>query len=142
MVASKLVLPKEAKVTRRSMLEYAQELRGRYFRSSKATKSRMLDEFTQITGLHRKAAIRLLHRADRPKAGKRRGRPKQYGSELLEVLKAVWEASDRLCSRRLQPFIFEMVSILVRHGELHITAAVGSQKTQTQFLHRGANLSD
>ena len=114
-------------MTRRSMLEYAQELRCRYFRSSKAAKSRMLDEFTQITGLHRKAAIRLLHRADRPKAGKRRGRPKQYSSELIEVLKAVWEASDRLCSRRLQPFIFEMVSILVRHGELHITAAVESQ---------------
>jgi len=109
------------------MLEYAQELRGRYFRSSKAAKGRMLDEFTQITGLHRKAAIRLLHRMDRPRAGKRRGRPKQYGSDVVEVLKAAWEASDRLCSRRLQPFIFEMVSILVRHGELHITAEMQGQ---------------
>ena len=112
-------------------LDIHKELRGRYFRPSKAAKSRMLDEFTQITVLYRKAAIRLLHRTDQPRAGKRHGRPKQYGPAMVEVLKTVWEASDRLCFRRLQPFIFEMVNILVRHGELHITAGMGFAALET-----------
>ena len=55
-IASKLVLPKEVKVTRRSIMEYAQALRSRYFGASKEEKGKMLDEFTQVTGLHRKAA--------------------------------------------------------------------------------------
>jgi hypothetical protein len=32
-------------------------------------------------------------------------------------LRAIWEATDRLCSRRLQPFIPEMVKVLRHHGE-------------------------
>ena len=42
--------------------------------ASKEEKGKMLDEFTKVTGLHRKAAIRLLNRVSRPTAGKRRGR--------------------------------------------------------------------
>ncbi len=77
----------------------------------------MLDEFTQVTGLHRKAAIRLLNRPSQPGAGKRRGRPRKYGRGAAEALTVVWEASDRLCSKRLQPFIHEIVKILRQHGE-------------------------
>ena len=110
-------------MTRRSILEYARSLRDRYFRASKEAKGRMLDEFTQVTGLHRKAAIRLLSRACRQSAAKRRGRPRKYIS-AVQALRAVWEASDRLCSRRLQPFIPELVRVLRRHGEQPIGADV------------------
>ena len=44
-------------MTRRSILEYAQALRSRYYKASKEEKGKMLDEFTKVTGLHRKAAI-------------------------------------------------------------------------------------
>ena len=44
-------------MTRRSVLEYVQAaLRNRYFRALKEEKNKVLDEFTQVTGLHRKAA--------------------------------------------------------------------------------------
>jgi hypothetical protein len=82
----------------------------------------MLDEFTQVTDLHRKAAIRLLNRPRLSGMGKRRGRKRQYGPQVAGALKAVWEASDRLCSRRLKPFLPEMVKILRRHGEQQIDA--------------------
>ena len=113
-VASKLVLPKEVKVTRRSIAEYAEALRERYFRASREEKGRILDEFTQVTGLHRKAAIRLLHR---PRCGTcgRRGRPAAY-KDMIQPLKVIWEASDRLCSKRLHPFLPEMIKVLRRHG--------------------------
>jgi hypothetical protein len=84
----------------------------------------MLDEFTEVTGLHRKAAIRLLNRQGQPVTSKRRGRKRKYGTEVTEALRVVWEASDRLCSRRLQPFLPEMVRILRRHGEQQIDAAM------------------
>jgi len=87
----------------------------------------MLDEFTQVTGLHRKAAIRLLHRPGQPRAGKRRGRPRKYGTGESEALRAVWEVSDRLCSKRLQPFLPEMVKVLRQHGEQIIDAATEAQ---------------
>jgi hypothetical protein len=103
-------------VTRRSILEYVQAIRGRYFRASKKEKGKILDEFTQVTGLHRKAAIRLLKRINQPAGNKRCGRPRKYG-RVGEALRVVWEASDRLCSRRLQPFIPEMVRVLRQHGE-------------------------
>jgi hypothetical protein len=121
------VLPKEVKVTRRSILEYVQALRSRYFRATKEEKGKMLDEFTQVTGLHRKAAIRLLNRPSHSRAVKRRGRPRKYVTGVAEALKVVWEASDRLCSKRLQPFIPEMVKVLRQHGEQIIDAATETQ---------------
>jgi len=113
-------------VTRRSIMEYVQAIRSRYFQASKEEKGRMLDEFTQVTGLHRKAAIRLLNRPSQPGAGKRRGRPATY-REVIRPLKVIWEASDRLCSRRLQPFLPEMIKVLRHHGEQQIDAATEAQ---------------
>ena len=127
MVASKIVLPKEVEVTRSSILEYSEAIRSRYFRASKTGKGKMLDEFTQVTGLHRKAAIRLLNRSSQPVVTKRRGRKRKYDSAVVEVLKVVWEASDRLCSRRLKPFLPEMVKVLRRHDEQQIHADMEAQ---------------
>ncbi len=110
-------------MTRRSIMEYVQALRSRYLGTSRAEKGKMLDEFTQVTGLHRKAAIGLLHRPSRPGVGKRRGRPRKYGTGEAEALRVAWEASDRVCSRRLQPFLPEMVKVIRQHGEQIIDAA-------------------
>ena len=80
MVAPEIVLPEGGEMTRGSIQEYAEELRGHYLVASKDEKGRTLDQFTVLTGCHRKAAIRLLARAHRP-AGGRRGRPRRYGAE-------------------------------------------------------------
>ena len=114
-------------MTRRSILEYAQALRPRYLKASKEEKSKMLDEFIKNTGFHRKAAIRLLNRASRLTSGKRRGRKRKYGLEVAQALKQIWEATDRLCSKRLKPFMPEMVNVLRRHGEQRIDADMEGQ---------------
>lgn len=44
-----------------------------------------------------------------------------------EALKEIWEASDRLCSRRLKPFIVEMIKVMRRHGETSIDASLEAQ---------------
>ena len=113
-------------MTRRSILEYAEALKPRYVKASKEEKSKMLDEFIKVTHFHRKAAIRLLNRVSRL-TSKRRGRKRKYGLGETKVLKEIWEASDRLCSKRLKPFIPEMVSVLRQHGEQRIDAAMEMQ---------------
>ena len=87
----------------------------------------MLDEATEVTGYHRKRAIRLLRRGWNGVAVDRRGRARQYGVEVVAALKEVWEASDQMCSRRLQPFLPELVEVLDRHGELTVSEGVKNQ---------------
>jgi hypothetical protein len=78
-------------VTRQSIQEYVAAIRERYRKASKEEKGKILDEFTKVTGLHRKAAIRLLHRPSQSRAVKRRGRPRKYGTGVAEALRVVNE---------------------------------------------------
>lgn len=109
-----------------SIREYAAALRPRYQAASKEGKGRLLDEFCAVTGYHRKAAVRLLSRAA-PKEGRRCGRPRQYGTVVAAALREVWEAADRICSKRLTPYLPELVAVLERHGELDWQAGVREQ---------------
>lgn len=114
-------------MTRGSILEYAAAVRGRYLSSTKKEKTKILDEFTQVTRLHRKAAIRLLHRPVRQKSGERRGRRPQYSAAAVRALKMAWETEGRMCGKRLQPFLPELLRVLRRHGELAIIAEVEAE---------------
>ena len=124
-------------MTRRSIMEYAEAVRERYLRSAKATKTKILDEFVAATGLHRKAAVRLLNRVNKKNGGKKPGRPKLYSLEAMSALKVAWEASDRLCSKRFQPFLPEMVGILKRAGELSVT-----EETEGELSRMSASTID
>ncbi len=124
-------------MTRRSILEYAEAVRERYLRSSKKKKTEMLNEFVATTGLHRKAVIRLLNRRSRSSVRKRRGRPRLYGLEAMAALKVVWEATDRLCSKRFHPFLPELAGILKRKGELSL-----SEETEAQLCQMSPSTID
>ncbi len=113
-------------MTRGSIRQYAAAVRDRYLRGSRAEQKIILDEFCKVTGYHRKSAIRLLHRV-RTGSSERRGRPKEYGSDFVAALKIAWEATTCLCSKRLAPFMKELVPVLEHHGELKVTEAVHSQ---------------
>ncbi len=112
-------------MTKGLVREYAAAIRDRYHRASKLEKKKILDEFVKVTGYHRKAAIRLLLKEPKLK-DKTPGRPSSY-HEVIEPLKTIWEASDRLCSKRLQPFLPEIIQVLKRKGELQINAQVEAQ---------------
>jgi hypothetical protein len=105
-----------------SVREYAASLRPRYRLAARRDKSRLLDEFCRVTNRDRKVAIRLLRYP--PKRARRRpGRPRRYLSTLRPVLEQVWEASDYLCSKRLAPFLPELLEALERHDEVVLSAA-------------------
>jgi len=63
-------------VTQRSIEEYAEAIRARYFRAAKKAETEILNEFVATTGSHRKAVIRSLNRMGRPRRDKKRGRPR------------------------------------------------------------------
>jgi hypothetical protein len=112
-------------MTLSSVKEYAAAIRERYQKADREGKGKILDEFVKVTGYHRKAVIRLLCKPAGV-AMRHRGRPGEYQG-VFEPLKLIWEASDRLCSKRLKPFLPEMVQVLRRNGELHVDAATESQ---------------
>ncbi len=117
-------------MTRGSIQEYTEAVRWRYLSARKEEKGRILDEFIKVTGYHRKAAIRLLHRKGSQKRETKRGRRRRYGYEAVEALRKVWEASDRLCSKRLKPFIGELARVMRQHGELTINTSLESELCQ------------
>lgn len=114
-------------MTQGSIREYTEAVRERYMRASKKEKGRVLDEFTAVVGCQRKSAIRLLRGRRQSWAGRRRGRPRRYGHEVARVLKMAWEATDRLCSKRLHPFLPELIPVLRRHGDSFISAEVADE---------------
>ena len=117
-------------MTRASIREYSEAVRWRYLQAPKKEKGKILDEFTKVTGYHRKAIIRLLHRVNQPNANRKRGRPRQYSAAVVGALRIAWEATDRLCSKRLHPFLPELVKALRRHGERTMTAEIETQLCQ------------
>jgi hypothetical protein len=105
-------------MSKRSKQELTKEIHPRYLRASKAEKKKILDEFTAATGYHRKYAIKLLKHGIKRKGYKKIGRKKKYQGEVVDVLEKFWDISGRICSKRLHPFLPEMVSVLEREGEL------------------------
>lgn len=114
-------------MTRRAVREYADAVRGRYHGASKKEKGKILDEFVAVVGCHRKSAARLLGRKSGQKSSGKRGRPRQYAGEVVDVLRLAWEATDHLCSKRLQPFLPELVPVLCKHGDRYISRVVAEK---------------
>lgn len=124
-------------MTRRSIIEYAKAARPRYERATKKAKTVILNEFIANTGMHRKAAIRLLNKSERLNKRKRSGRPRLYSIETELALRKAWEATDCLCSKRLQPFLSELMEVLTRTGEIKVT-----DHTREQLISMSASTID
>ena len=96
----------------------------RYREASKKDKSRMLDEFVAIAGCHRKHAVRLLCQSeDAAVRTVPKGR-RIYDEAVRQALTVIWEASDRICGKRLKAALPSMVESLERHGHLDLDPGV------------------
>lgn len=92
--------------------------------SSKDAKALILNEFIAITGFHRKHAIRLLNGGASRRQPTRRGRTSVYDEAVRQALIVLWEASDRICGKRLKPLIPLLISSLERRGHLKLESVV------------------
>jgi len=111
-------------MSQRSKRELAETVYPRYLKADRDGKATILDEFVAVTGYHRKYAIRLLKHGPKPKGHKKIGRSKVYQGAVVQALEQIWEICGRICSRRLKPFLPEIIAVLERHDELSLTPEV------------------
>lgn len=117
-----------------SRKEYLREVRRLYKKAkTKKDKSELISDVVDITGIHRKAAIRALrNKPDRYK--KPSGPTITYDGPFHKALLICWRAENYICAERLQPFLPELVDKLESLGELKIT-------TETKQLLLSASIS-
>lgn len=108
--------------------ELVQRLHPRYLKSDRQEKTRILDEFVAVTGMHRKAAIRHLRQQNIP-TKERRGQQKIYTGSVVSALVTIWRVCDCICGKRLQPILADMIASLERQAELKLDPA-----TKTMLL--------
>lgn len=115
-------------MSRSSVHECAAVLRTMYQSADRIRRKEILKEFLELTGYHRKSALRLfsLHVAPKREVAstRKRGRPHTYEPAVAAALQIAWEAANCICSRRLQPFMPKLLEALRRHGELVVEAEV------------------
>jgi transposase InsO family protein len=96
-------------MSHRSRWEYFRAIYARYRLADRKLKQVILNEFCANTGYHRKYAIRLLNGPPpgRTQPGRVRGRSRSpsYGSAVVSVLQAVWEAAGYPWSVRLKALV-------------------------------------
>lgn len=107
----------------------------RYQRASKKERTRILDEFTALTGYHRSYArfvlrnwgrkriltihgIRTIYVFGQQRKRKPSQRPRTYDRRVISPLKFLWALSSGLCGKRLAVFIRTTLPILERFEEL------------------------
>jgi hypothetical protein len=100
-------------------------------------KSKLLDALTETTGYNRKYAMYLLNHAQVGQATPKYTRPRRYGPEVQHALFLVWHAANRICAKRLMPFLPTMVEALERHEHLHL-----SEECHRQLLSMSAATAD
>jgi hypothetical protein len=119
---------------RRALL---QQTVPRYREASPSQKRMLLDAFVAATGYHRTYARWLLNHADEVQPTLRRPRPAQYGPEVQHALFLAWHAANRICAKRLIPFLPILIEALERHEHLQI-----SEECRRQLLLMSAATAD
>ena len=154
-------------VRRQSKREYMARMQRRYLKATKREKSTLLDEVIEVTGYHRRHAVRVLRHGRFPDSklaelvavqglaspgrrlpsrgggggggggGRSPGRPRVYSSVVVGALRTAAEASNWLCGKRLAPFLEELVPALEAEGELRLAV-----EDRTQLLAMSARTID
>ena len=100
----------------------------RYREASRKQKTVILNEFLASTGYKRKYAIRLFSFPEIPAANTiKRPRPRFYERAVQEALEVAWCAANCIASKRLAPFLKELVPVLEHHGYLTLNDEVRGQ---------------
>jgi hypothetical protein len=111
-------------MTHATRTELANAVRGRYRTVSGKAKRRILDEFIAATGYHEKSAIRVLNSHPGGKVRQTRHRPSLYDEAARAALIVLWEASDRVCGKRLKALLPILLSALERNGHLKLNEEI------------------
>jgi hypothetical protein len=114
------------------------EYKPRYQKASKKEKKALLDEFTMLTGYHRKSAVRLLGaksvkqvllcidgkpvkvKPEKKRPANRKGK-RVYSDEVIDALRMVWTFFWYKCGKILAPLMRQQMNYIVRWPAFNIT---------------------
>ena len=96
----------------------------KYQRAGRHDKHNILEQFVAVTGYHRKHSIRLLNSTAELVTPRRTRRFRVYDEAVKQALVVLWEASDRICGKRLKALLPILVPALERHGHLDLEGTI------------------
>jgi hypothetical protein len=134
--------PTEEAMTVNERRKYLQKRKQTYQQATRAERSRLLTEMEQVTGLHRKSLLRLLHAGSLARKKRTTPRKRTYGVAVEQVILVVWESLDFVCAERLTPVVVETAQHLAGFGSVRLTTEVErqlgqiSEATVTRLLRR------
>jgi len=100
--------------------EVLRQMAPQYREASSAHKGVVLADFVRLTGYHRTYARWLLNHAQEEHSTVKRPSHCVYGAQVEEALVQVWEQTNRMCSKRLIPFLPTAIAAMERHDRLHL----------------------
>lgn len=119
------------RLTKEARAELVRAVRSRYGEAPMQEKRRMLAELIAVTGYHPKSALRLLHQAGATtKTTSARKRAPLYDEAARQALVVLWEASDRVCGKRLKPLLRTLLPAMERHGHVWLESEVREKLMQ------------
>lgn len=79
---------------------------------------KVIDGLCAATGYERKYAISMLNNSKKKRGRKSGPKNIEYTKDVRQALVTIWEAANQICSKRLVPFLPEMIDALERHNHL------------------------
>lgn len=127
------------KMSKSARQELSDCYRKAYIGARRHRKSEILNAFVEATGYNRKYASRLLSGKEppQPPGPRKRHRRFTYTGATLRALERVWNLSDRLCAKRLVPFLAAFLPKLESAGAITLT-----DHTRSQLLTISAATAD
>jgi len=116
----------DKKMTSAARADLADAIRPRYAAATTKQKRQILEGFIAATGYHEKSAIRVLNSPSVPRCRTRRRAP-IYDEAVRGALIVLWEASDRVCSKRLKALLPILMPALERNGHLALDEQLRSK---------------
>lgn len=120
-------------MTNMAKKELISEVKARYIKADKEQKTKILDEFCQNTGYHRKYATTILQAGydyGRAKREGRKPRKKVYSSKVISKIIEIWELLDYPCGARLQPVLVSTAEAMMRNKEIDIDDEILNKMNQ------------
>jgi hypothetical protein len=131
MPVARYTFPEERRVEQSLSFQARREVLHRmapqYRQASASEKRTLLEAFIAATCYVSKYARWLLNHAEEMQQRHGRFHLRSSGPEVQHALFLVWHAANRICAKRLIPYLPTLIEALERHAHLQVTAECRSQ---------------
>jgi hypothetical protein len=108
------------KMSKDARQELLRSLQPQYRKASWQQKRKLLDGLVVATGHDRKYAVSLLNRHAAKSESSTRQRKRAYADVQSELVQ-LWNAGNRICSKRLIPFLPALIDSMQYHGHINVS---------------------